>query len=63
MPEITEDETYFGRGVYVYCDQHMRPHSTGWCTVGLKHKQKLDADNIQDAYVECEAKELKVFKG
>lgn len=63
MPEITEDEIYFGRHAFVYCDQHLRPHATGWCTVSLKHKQKLDAENIQDAYAECEAKELKVFKG
>lgn len=63
MPEITEDETYFGRGVYVYCDQHLRPHSTGWCTVSVKHKVGLSADTIESAYAECESRGFKIFKG
>lgn len=63
MPEITEDEKYFGRAVMVYCNQHLRPHSTGWCTVSIDNKIKLEADNIKDAYAECEALGLKVYQG
>jgi hypothetical protein len=28
-------------GDWVYCRQHRRPHTTGWCTVGLWDKLGL----------------------
>ena len=49
----TEDEIAFGRKVWVYCDQHLRPHMTGWCTVGKRSKTKLDATTESEAYSEC----------
>ena len=49
----TEDEIAFGRNVIVYCDQHLRPHHTGWCSVPNSHKTKMLATNMTDAYTEC----------
>ena len=37
---ITEDQKIFG-DTLVYCSQHRRVHSTGWCTVGVSDKVGL----------------------
>jgi hypothetical protein len=50
---MTEDETEFGKNSWVYCNQHRRPHSTGWCTVDNSNKVKLEATNLIDARAEC----------
>jgi hypothetical protein len=59
----TSDEEYFGRNVWVYCNQHLRPHQTGWCSVHNRNKTKLDATTQAEAYAECEAKGLKIWSG
>lgn len=59
---MTEDEIEFGVGVIVYCDQHLRPHKTGWCTVGNRHKVKLDTTSLdKTANDECRAKGYVLF--
>ena len=49
----TEDATKFGEGAWVYCDQHLRPHMTGWCTVRVDSKVLLRAKSMEAAYAEC----------
>jgi hypothetical protein len=61
--KMTEDAKHFGENVFVYCSQHLRPHSTGWCTVSVSNKIKLDATDEVAAYAECEAKGYKIYKG
>lgn len=39
-------------GAWVYCTQHVRPHTTGWCTVGVRDKRPLKARNSEQAYKE-----------
>lgn len=60
---LTEDEKEFGRKKWIYCDQHLRPHTTGWCTVPNRNKIKLDADNYTDAAAECVKHGYTIFKG
>jgi hypothetical protein len=61
MSMITEDEQTFGKNVWVYCSQHLRPHLTGWCTVGVKDKTLLTATGEHQAYDECRAAGFKLF--
>ncbi len=42
-------------GAWVYCMQHHRPHSTGWCTVGPEDKRPLAAQMRDEAYAEVRA--------
>jgi hypothetical protein len=55
------DERYFGSNVWVYCNQHMRPHLTGWCTVHNRNKTKLDASVVGDAYEECRVRGFDLY--
>lgn len=48
-----EDEVVFGRGAWVYCRQHCRPHETGWCGVGVGDKVGLGVDTAEAAYTKC----------
>lgn len=57
---FTEDYLTFG-DCWVYCNQHLRPHKTGWCTVSVKDKIVLSAKTEQDAYSECVKKGLKIY--
>jgi len=63
MSEETEDEKAFGSRAWIYCDQHMRPHETGWCTVGVSHKRKLDATDYYAAIRECKSKGFALYGG
>jgi hypothetical protein len=45
-------------GKFVYCAQHMAPHSTGWCTVSVEQKVSLTATDLDTAQIECRAKNL-----
>lgn len=36
-------------GKFVYCQQHLRVHATGWCTVSERDKVPLHGDTIQEA--------------
>lgn len=62
MYDPQEDAREFGEKAWIYCDQHMRPHTTGWCTVGTRHKVKLDATSAEEAYAECKQKGLALYK-
>ena len=57
-----EDARIFGENVWVYCDQHMRPHLTGWCTVGPRNKTKLDATDMKAAFQECRDKGYELYE-
>lgn len=60
MIETAKDAEVFGADAWVYCKQHVRPHSTGWCTVDVKDKIKLDATDRTAAIAECRDKGLKM---
>jgi len=62
MKEPTEDQTVFGKDVWVYCAQHRRPHLTGWCTVSIKDKIPLLTNDEQQAYNECRLRGLKLYQ-
>lgn len=57
----TDDEKTFGAEKWVYCKSHVRPHTTGWCTVSVKDKVPLDANNRADAYAEAREKGFKIY--
>lgn len=61
MPEgeFSTDDRHLGK--FVYCKQHVRPHSTGWCTVGAYDKVPLTAETEVDAIAECRERGLKIY--
>ena len=40
IEQLTEDAQMFG-DAWVYCMDHVKPHKTGWCGVGVNHKLSL----------------------
>jgi hypothetical protein len=48
-----EDVAAFGRGAWVYCRQHVKPHPTGWCGVSPRDKIGLGVKTAQDALEKC----------
>lgn len=58
--EPTQDLKTFG-DCYVYCSQHLNPHKTGWCTVNVGEKTKLDAKTLEQAFDECRKKGYTLF--
>lgn len=58
----TADEQHFGANRYVYCNQHLRAHVTGWCTVGNHNKTLLDSTDGHGAAAECRAKGFKLYE-
>lgn len=47
--EPTEDFKEFG-DTYVYCNQHLGVHKTGWCTVNVRNKVALgNLPTVMDA--------------
>jgi hypothetical protein len=59
--EPTGDVLAFGADAWVYCSQHMRAHQTGWCTVAVRDKIKLDACTANEARDECRVRGLKLY--
>lgn len=62
-----EDERVFGKDHWVYCNQHLRPHVTGWCTVDVRNKVGLgiygnDNENMKKAYSKCREWGFKLFE-
>lgn len=54
-------------GEWVYCGQHLAPHSTGWCTVDLRWKVGLGlagkaTETYKEAFAKCERLGLKLHK-
>jgi len=56
-----EDAEHFGEDTLVYCNQHLRPHSTGWCTVPIHHKTALESKTEEEAVIECRKKGFKLY--
>lgn len=61
MADPKEDARVFGEGTWVYCNQHMRPHQTGWCTVSPRNKIALAATTLEEAYAECRARGFELY--
>ena len=59
---VTEDSAYFGENVMIYCGQHLRPHLTGWCTVGLEWKVRLSTNEDEAAGIQCQRLGLKLYR-
>ena len=55
------DVAAFGRGAWVYCNQHVKPHQTGWCSISPRDKIGLGVATAKEAYAKCEAWGLKIF--
>jgi len=67
VDNITEDELAFGKDHWVYCNQHMRPHTTGWCTVDVRNKVGLGIQGntdeaMKEAYSKCREWKFKLYK-
>lgn len=57
-----DDAKVFGVNAWVYCKSHMRPHTTGWCTVFPEDKIALSAKEQNAAYAECRAKGYELYE-
>jgi len=60
------DDTIFGD--WVYCSQHLGPHTTGWCTVNNMNKVGLGivgktAESAKAAGNKCKHLGLKIYSG
>ena len=51
----------FGRGAWVYCRQHHKPHQTGWCSIGVHDKIGLGVASAEAAYEKCRAWGLHIY--
>ena len=58
---MTRDTDIFGIGSWIYCKQHLRPHMTGWCSVNVDEKVRLDAKTSEGAYAECRRKGFHIY--
>jgi hypothetical protein len=52
------EDKIFGEDQWVYCKQHLRPHLTGWCSVGVNDKIGLGIfgkteESMKKAYSKC----------
>lgn len=65
MPEHpVEDEVVFGKDAWVYCNQHLAAHLTGWCEVSVSDKLGLGIYGISEgkkALAKCEKFALKII--
>jgi hypothetical protein len=57
----TQDEVVFGKGTIVYCNQHLNPHWTGWCTVDVRNKIALNSLTLIEAEHECRSRGFKLY--
>lgn len=48
-------------GDWVYCRSHVRPHTTGWCTVPNRDKVPLNATSYMDAVAEARSRGFPIF--
>jgi hypothetical protein len=56
-----KDASVFGDDAWIYCDQHLRPHRTGWCSVDVRNKTALEATDEKAAYAECQQRGFKIY--
>lgn len=59
---LKAEDAKFGEDAWVYCTQHLRPHSVGWCTVDVRDKVLLKAKNYADAVKECQDMGLTIYQ-
>lgn len=65
--ELTEDAQVFGVDAWVYCMDHVKPHQTGWCGVGVSHKLSLGTfegsyhEQAQQALAKCRLSNLPIY--
>ena len=65
--QLTEDAQVFGVGTWVYCMDHVKPHPTGWCGVGVSHKISLGtfkgehAEQARQALAKCRLFNLPIY--
>jgi hypothetical protein len=65
--QLTEDAQVFGVDAWVYCMDHVKPHQTGWCRVGVSHKLGLGAfsgshsEQAQKALDKCRLFNLPIY--
>lgn len=62
MP-ITEDEQVFGKDAWVYCNQHLAAHMTGWCPISVRDKLGLGLfgdSKEREAFEKCRQFGLKL---
>lgn len=57
----TDDELRFGADKWVYCKAHVRPHTTGWCTVPHNQKVLLNSTNYYDARNEAKTLGFEIY--
>lgn len=57
------DHFVFGINRFVYCDQHLNPHLTGWCSVSHRNKVDLGVETLEEAYEKCKRLGLKLYEG
>ena len=62
FPDEQPDVAAFGRGAWVYCSQHMKPHQTGWCGVSVRDKIGLGVKTAQEAYQKCRDWKLPLYQ-
>lgn len=55
------DVAAFGRRAWVYCRQHVKPHETGWCSVGVHDKIGLGVATAEAAYAKCREWGLEIY--
>jgi hypothetical protein len=57
-PKVVTDDVSMGK--FVYCNQHLAVHATGWCSVDVRDKIPMKADNIVEAVREARTMGLKL---
>ncbi len=62
LPDEQLDVAAFGRGAWVYCSQHMKPHQTGWCSVSVRDKVGLGVKDAKEAYQKCRDWKLPLYQ-
>jgi len=62
--EPTEDFVEWG-DAWVYCNQHLAVHKTGWCTVGIADKVCVCAGHhtVEEATKKANAFGFKLYRG
>jgi len=66
MNKPTADFLTFGDD-WVYCNQHLRPHPTGWCSVDVRDKLGLGipqdeySERARQAYKKCKLFGLPIY--
>ena len=61
LEELAEDTKVFGEDQWVYCNQHLRPHKTGWCTVGVRNKVGLGVATREEGLQKCKDFGFEIF--